>query len=218
MRRTLRAWVIVDFIPTTSNPLLPPVLNGAIAPAHQSNSQLIVDLISVIRSSTNIIRKLIVIYSKRSLHFREDCGIFCEGEWEQQWHLNGHTGLVDFIGLVGFVNFIGLVDFIGLVRLNGLVGIVSLSCLDNLIGLNYLGLGVVGYTGFGLNGTSLLVGFTGVLGIVGFIRPVDFIGVAGLSTSSASSATLTSASSATMASTSTASALSTSASLALMAS
>ena len=29
--------LIVDFIPTTSNPLLPPVLNRAIAPAHQSN-------------------------------------------------------------------------------------------------------------------------------------------------------------------------------------
>jgi len=26
--------LIVDFIPTTSNPLLPPVLNGAIAPHH----------------------------------------------------------------------------------------------------------------------------------------------------------------------------------------
>ena len=32
------------------------------------------------------------------LHFREDCRIFCEGEWEQLWHLNRHTntGLVDF--------------------------------------------------------------------------------------------------------------------------
>ncbi len=28
--------------------------------------------------------KLIVIYSKKSLHFREDCGMFCEGEWEEQ--------------------------------------------------------------------------------------------------------------------------------------
>ena len=28
---------IVDFIPMTSNPLLPPVLNGAIAPTHQLN-------------------------------------------------------------------------------------------------------------------------------------------------------------------------------------
>ena len=41
-------------------------------------------------------QNLIVIYSKRSLHFREDCGIFCEGEWEQQWHLIGHSRLVDF--------------------------------------------------------------------------------------------------------------------------
>jgi hypothetical protein len=28
--------------------------------------------------------KLIVIYSKTSLHFYKDCGIFCEGEREQQ--------------------------------------------------------------------------------------------------------------------------------------
>jgi hypothetical protein len=66
------------------------------------SSQLIVDLISVIWSFTNIIhgsfkpQNLIVIYFKRFLHFQEDCGIYCEGEWEQQRHLNGHTGLVDF--------------------------------------------------------------------------------------------------------------------------
>jgi hypothetical protein len=28
--------------------------------------------------------KLIVNYSKISLHFQEDCGIFCEGEWEEK--------------------------------------------------------------------------------------------------------------------------------------
>jgi hypothetical protein len=28
--------------------------------------------------------KLIVMYSKTSLHFCKDCGIFCEGEWKQQ--------------------------------------------------------------------------------------------------------------------------------------
>jgi hypothetical protein len=28
--------------------------------------------------------KLIVIYSTTSLHFREDCRVFCEGEREQQ--------------------------------------------------------------------------------------------------------------------------------------
>ena len=63
-------------------------------------------------------QKLIVIYSKRSLRFRKDCGIFCEGEWEQQRHLDGQTGLVDFIGvvsLVGLVGFICIVDFIGVV-------------------------------------------------------------------------------------------------------
>ena len=124
---------------------------------------------------------MIVIYSKRSLHFREDCGIFCEGEWEQQRRHDGHTGLVDLIGLVGFVDFIGLNNFIGLIGLNGLVGIVGLSCLDDLIGLDHFGIGVVGCTGFGLNGTSLLVGFTGgVFSIVSFIRLVDFIGVFGL--------------------------------------
>jgi len=148
-------------------------------PRDLDSSQLIVDLISINQSSKNIInssfkpQKLIVIYSKRSLHFREDCGIFCEGEWEQQRRLDGHTGLVDFIGLAN-------VDFIGLVGLNGLDGIVGLSCLDNLIGLDHFGLGVIGYTGFGLNGTSLLIGFTGVFSIVGFIRLVDFIGVVGL--------------------------------------
>ena len=58
-------------------------------PSDLDSSQLIVDLISINQSSKNIInssfklQKLIVIYSKRSLHFREDCGIFCEGEWRQ---------------------------------------------------------------------------------------------------------------------------------------
>ena len=28
--------------------------------------------------------KLIVVYSKKSLHFRKDCKMFCEGEWEEQ--------------------------------------------------------------------------------------------------------------------------------------
>ena len=60
--------LIVDFIPTTSNPLLPPVLNEAIAPAHQSNLH--------VESKS----KLIVICFKIFLHFREDCRTFCEGE------------------------------------------------------------------------------------------------------------------------------------------
>ena len=122
---------------------------------------MIVDLISINQSSKNIInrsfkpQKLIVIYSKRSLHFREDCGIFCEGEWEQQrhlnghsglvdfqkWHLNGHTGLVDFIGLVGPIGLIGLirlVDFIGVVRLVDLFVLIGL-CLIGHFGIGHVG-------------------------------------------------------------------------------
>ena len=110
-------------------------------------------------------QNLIVIYFKRSLHFREVCGIFCEGEWEQQRHLNRHTGLVNFIGLVGLIGFIDFVNFIGVVRLvglnllNGLIRIVGLSCLNDLIGL---------------------VSFADLVGIVSVIRLVDFISIIGL--------------------------------------
>jgi hypothetical protein len=37
--------------------------------------------------------KLIVMYSKTSLHFCKDCGIFFEGEREQQRQLDKHNGL-----------------------------------------------------------------------------------------------------------------------------
>jgi hypothetical protein len=52
--------LIVDFIPTTSKPFLPPVLNGAIAPTHQSNlhveskSKLIVICFKIFLSSAKI--------------------------------------------------------------------------------------------------------------------------------------------------------------------
>ena len=80
-------------------------------------------------------------------------GIFCEGEWEQQWHLDGCTsivghsliislighltGLIDFIGLdslIGFVGFIGLVYLIGLVRLIGLINCIGHNRLVGCIG------------------------------------------------------------------------------------
>jgi hypothetical protein len=97
----------------------------------KATSRLIVDLISAKRAS-----KLIVIYSKRSLYFREDRRIFCEGEWEQQRHLDGHTGLVDFIGLVGLIRLIGLVDFIGdvgLVGINGCANLIDLQPTHDLV-------------------------------------------------------------------------------------
>jgi len=80
--------LIVDFIPTTSNPLLSPVLNGAIARAHHSNLH---------NESKS---KLIVICFKIFLHFREDCGTFCEGERD-----------VPLIGVNCLVKCSDLVDF-----------------------------------------------------------------------------------------------------------
>ncbi len=94
--------LIVDFISTTSKPFLPPVLNGAIAPTHQSNLH--------VESKS----KLIVICFKIFLHFREDCGTFCEGERDDPG-INGlvkRSGLIDFIGLVVLIGLVGLVDFI----------------------------------------------------------------------------------------------------------
>jgi hypothetical protein len=101
-------------------------------PGDLNSSQLIVDLISGIRASTNIIngsfklQQLIVIYSKWSLHFRKDCGIFCEGEWEQHQHLIDFIGLAGLASLNSLIKFNGLIDFIGVV---GFIGIVGLSCL-----------------------------------------------------------------------------------------
>ena len=62
--------LIVDFIPMTLNLLLPPALNRDIAPTHQLNLH--------VESKS----KLIVICFKIPLHFLEDCGIFCEGEYQ----------------------------------------------------------------------------------------------------------------------------------------
>jgi hypothetical protein len=96
------------------------------------------------------------MYSKTSLHFCRDCGIFCEGaERKQQWQLDEHNGLVGFslIGhsgltrLTGFDRFIGLVDFIGLDVLIGLVGFIGCNGLTGLIGLIGLRPGLVSLVG-----------------------------------------------------------------------
>jgi hypothetical protein len=142
-------------------------------------SRLIVDLISAKRAS-----KLIVIYSKRSLNFREDCGIFCEGEWEQQRHLDGHTGLVDFIdlvdhyGVIGRADLIDLIKFVsynGLVKCNGLVdfigvvGFVGLDCLVEIVGLSCLDdiIALVDLVNIGISIVGQEVGRLVNLGLVG---------------------------------------------------
>ena len=87
-----------------------------------------------------------IVISKISLHFREDCGIFCEGEWE-------HAQSVGFI--VGFLTLVNcwVIGLIGLIDIIGLVGQIFLVSFINLIGLGFagrnepIGLGV-------LNGSS----------------------------------------------------------------
>ncbi len=53
--------------------------------------------LTVYNNSAKRASQLIVIYSKKFLHFREDCVIICEGEWEEQSQQLKCNGLVDFI-------------------------------------------------------------------------------------------------------------------------
>jgi hypothetical protein len=122
--------------------------------------------------------KLIVISFKRSLHFRKDCGIFCEGEWEQQRQLDGHTdligfGFIDLVGIVGLIciDLIGDIDFICLVGLVGFIGLFDFIGVIRLLGLNHL----VGFVG--ISCLNDLIGHVSLVGLLGFIRLVDFIGV-----------------------------------------
>ncbi len=89
--------------------------------------------------------------SKTTLHFREDCGMFCEGEWEQKRRFNGHAGI---IGLVGFV---GLVDIGGLDIVGQHTGI-------DLVG-HHTGIGPVGCTS--PNGLNLVIGHVGLINCIG---------------------------------------------------
>jgi hypothetical protein len=96
--------LIVDFIPTTSNLLLLPVLNFS-ATSHllllcihvcseitMTNDQFQLIVISASEGACTApitfnakLSKLIFIHVKKFktfLHFHEDCGMFCEGEWE----------------------------------------------------------------------------------------------------------------------------------------
>jgi hypothetical protein len=155
--------------------------------------------------------KLIVIYSKKILHFREDFVIICEGEWEEQsqqpkhdlvdhYGVIGRADLIDLIKFVGYNDLVkcnGLIDFIGVVgfvELNRLVGIVGLSCLDNIIGLvdivkigiSIVGqeVGLVGLVDLGLVGHPGfgLVGYTD-LGLNGssLINRISLVGPIGFS-------------------------------------
>jgi hypothetical protein len=89
--------------------------------------------------------KLIVKYSKISLHFREDCGTFCEGEWVQHWQFDepnviiGHNCLFGF-GFVGHISLTNLIGSIGCICLSGIISISGLSCLIGFNGFGSLAL------------------------------------------------------------------------------
>ena len=102
--------------------------------------------------------KLIVIYSKKSLHFREDCGMFWEGEWEEQSQQPKHD-LVDHYRVIGRADLINRISIVG---------------QDNLVG--HPGFSLVGHTGLGLDGISLVgLGFIGVNGLISVVSLVDHI-------------------------------------------
>jgi hypothetical protein len=135
----------------------------------------LIKLIGCVGHTNNFVgpSKLIIIYSKTSLHLRKDCGIFCEGEWEQQQHIDGHTnlvgvGLIVRISLVSCMEFIGHDGLIGCIGRNdlggiSLISIVGLICFIGLIGLDSL-------VGFGLNGP---IGISIIVIRLGIIR-IDF--------------------------------------------
>jgi hypothetical protein len=102
--------------------------------------------------------KLIVIYSKKSLHFREDCGMFWEGEWEEQSQQPKHD-LVDHYRVIGRADLINRISIVG---------------QDNLVG--HPDFGLVGHTGLGLDGISLVgLGFIGVNGLISVVSLIDHI-------------------------------------------
>ena len=99
---------------------------GVRATPHYSGQLIVHSIVSGISKPTQMIVES--KYSKRFLHFREDCGIFCEGEWVFGHNLafgrNLGFGLVNLVGFIGvglIVSLIGRLDSLG-----GLIGHISL--------------------------------------------------------------------------------------------
>jgi hypothetical protein len=105
---------------------------------------------------------LIVKYSKTSLHFREDCGTFCEGKWVQHRQLDEHNNLVglSLIGHSGLAKLTGFDSLIGLVNI--LIGLVGVICQNGLTGLIFSLVGLVDLINcighIGHNGSNSIVG------------------------------------------------------------
>ena len=120
---------------------------------------------------------------------------FCEGEWEQQWRLDGHTCIVGhsligyFVSLIDFTNIVGQVSLIGNVDLGkfslvghpslGLVGHTSLG-LISYNGLSLNGISLVGLGFFGVNGLISFFGVNGIISFIGFVGLISFNSLVGL--------------------------------------
>jgi hypothetical protein len=132
--------------------------------------------------------------SKISLHFRKDCGIFCEGEWEQIIKRDGIAIInknkrnnlqlsdISLIGLTtfglltinGFVGLVGLIDFIGHISLishNGLFGFG----LDNHNGF----VNIFSIVSIGFVGLNCLVGQVSLINLLALLNhwPIGLIGI-----------------------------------------
>jgi hypothetical protein len=142
--------LIVDFIPTTSNLLLSPVLN-CLATSHLLLPR--IHECSAIAITNDPFQLIIISVSEGAY------AALIKFEQSQQpkhdlvdhYGVIGRTDLIDLIkfvffngqislvslkliGINGLVKCNGLFDFIGIVGLDRLVIIVNLSCLDDLIG------------------------------------------------------------------------------------
>ncbi len=155
------------------------------------SSQLIVDsIVDGISKPTQLIVES--KHSKRFVHFCKDCGIFCEGEWEQPRHLDGYTGIIGhrlIVNLIG--HFVSLIDFIGLNNLISLMGFIGLTGLVGLIDLIKLfkiselivkyPIGIINYNGLINLMTSLNHWLTGLLGFISLNGLSNISGFGGFS-------------------------------------
>jgi len=137
--------------------------------------------------------KLIVIYSKKSLHFREDCGMFCEGEWESKSNSSTTTASSTAMALLTSLASSTSSDWIASLESSASAALtislaLSSSSLTSTVARNGLiNISIVGQVGLvGLvnlsdliSGHNDLVGFFG-LSLVRLVVPISFSGINGL--------------------------------------
>jgi hypothetical protein len=123
--------------------------------------------------------------SKTSLHFRKDCGMFYEGEWEQKRRFSGHTGIIDisFNGVSGIIGQIRLSLLIGLciglnghIRHNGLINHMGLAGHTDIASASIISLVGRIVDRNGLIGLISLINF-GVISFVGLICLISLVGL-----------------------------------------